>query len=149
MHFVMQTLQLVFLGGMVGGHCKTLKPCYKLPPPPSPLTPLFCYISLIDSLNMKHHFCWQLILIFLHLTSAWMFFFRTLANAFPTSYHMKTVCSGWVLKPSNKECLLNFVPSTSFLTQSHWLEKKDDESLCIRKEVLETSLIPKKTMVRR
>ena len=65
-------------------------------PPPSILlyiTSRFAY--------MKHLFYWQLILIFLYLTSksgvqtnyplAWMFFFRTLTTAFPTSYRMKTV----------------------------------------------------------
>ena len=67
-----------------------------LPPPPSILlyiTSRFAY--------MKHLFYWQLILIFLYLTSksgvqtnyplAWMFFFRTLTTAFPTSCRMKTV----------------------------------------------------------
>ena len=33
----------------------------------------------------------------------------------------------------------------SFLTQSDWLEKKADQSLCIRKEALGTRLIPTKT----
>ena len=33
----------------------TLQDRYKLPHPP--LTPLFCYRSLLDSLNMKHLFC--------------------------------------------------------------------------------------------
>ena len=35
-------------------------------------------------------FCWQLILIFLYLTSAWMFFFHSLATALRSSYHSKT-----------------------------------------------------------
>ena len=78
-------------------------------------------------------FCWQLIIIFVYLTPALMFFFRTLANAFPTSYHIKSVCSCWVLKPSNNVCLLNLVPSVSFLTQSDSLEKKADQLLYIRK----------------
>ena len=144
---------------MGGGHrfCwgwfrKNYRIGYGVLPCPSPLweplprpTPLFCYISLLDLLNMKHLFCWQLIL---YLTSAWMFFFCTLANAFPTSYHINTVCSSWVLKPSNNACLLNLVPSASFLTQTNWLEKKADQSLCIRKEALETRLIPTKTMLR-
>ena len=112
-----------------------------LPPPKH----IFCCISLLDSLNMKHLFCWQLIL---YLTSTWMFFFCTLANASPTSYHIKTVCFCWVLKPSNNVCLLNLVPSASFLTQSNWLDKKADQSLCIRKEALGTRLIPTKTMLR-
>ena len=102
---------------------------------------------------MKHFFCWQVILIFLYLTSAWMFFFHTLEcsffhTAFPTSYHIKISCSCWVWKPSNNECLLNLVPSASFLTQSNWLEKKVDQSLYVRKEALGTRLMPTKTMVR-
>ena len=78
-----------------------------------------------------------------------MFFFYTLANAFPTSYHIKTVCSCWVLKPCNNACLLNLADSASFLTQSDWLEKKVGQLLCIRKEALGGRLIPTKTMVRR
>ena len=127
------------------GGVGTLRHRYKLPPPH---TPLFCYISLLYSLNMNQLFCWQLILIFLYLTSAWMFFFHTLATASPTSYHIKTVCSCWVLKPSINACLLNLVPSASFLTQSDWLEKKADQLLCICKEALGTRLMPTKTMVR-
>ena len=61
-----------------------------------------------------------------------MFFFCTLADAFTTSYHIKIVCSCWVLKSSNNACLHNPVASASFLTQK--LEKKADQSLCIRKE---------------
>ena len=79
---------------------------------------------------------------------AWMFFFCTLATAFPTSYCMKTVCSCWVWKLSNDACPLNLVPSASFLTQSDWLEKKSDQSFCVRKEALGTQLMPTKTMVR-
>ena len=97
---------------------------------------------------MKHLFCWQLILIFLYLTSAWMFFFHTLATAFPTSFHIKNVCYCWVWKPSNNACLFNLVPSVSFLRQSHWLEKKTNQLLCIEKEALETRLTLTKTMVR-
>ena len=51
-------------------------------PPCKPPSPLFCYISLLD--YMKHLICWQLILIFLYLTSAWMFFFFLLHALFPT-----------------------------------------------------------------
>ena len=127
------------------GRC-TIRPWYQLS---LTATPLFCYISLLDSLNMKHLFCWQVILIFLYLTSAWKFFYHTLADGFPTSYHIKTVCSCWVLKSSNNTCLFNLVPSTSFLTQSNWLEKKSEQSLCIRKEAMGIRLIPTKTMVRR
>ena len=83
-------------GGGVGGWGGTVRPHYKLP------LPLFCYISLLDSLNMKHFFRWQFILIFLYLTSAWMFFFCTLANDFHTSYHIKSVCSFWASKPSKQ-----------------------------------------------
>ena len=79
---------------------------------------------------------------------AWMFFFRTLATAFPTSYRMKTVCSCWVWKLSNDACPLNLVPSASFLTQSDWLEMTADQSLCIKKKALGTKLMPTKTMVR-
>ena len=52
---------------------------------------------------------------------AQMFFFCTLASAFPTSYYMKTVCSCWIWKLSNDACSLSLVPSASFLTQSDWL----------------------------
>ena len=79
---------------------------------------------------------------------AWMFFFRTLATAFPTSYLMKSVCS-WVWKLSYDAFPRNLVTSASFLTQSDWLEKKADQSLCVRKEALGTRLMPMKTMVRR
>ena len=48
----------------------TVRPCYKLPA----LTPLFCYISLLDTLNMKHLFCWQLIPIFLYLNSGIIYY---------------------------------------------------------------------------
>ena len=79
---------------------------------------------------------------------AWMFFFCTLATAFPTSYCMKTVCSCWVWKLSNDACPLNLVPSASFLTQSDWLEKKADQSLCVGKEALGTRLMSTKTVVK-
>ena len=45
---------------------------------------------------------------------AWVSFFCTLATAFPTSYHMKTVCSCWVWKLSNDSCSLNHVPSALY-----------------------------------
>ena len=64
----------------------------------------------------------------------WLFFFCTLATAFPTSYHIKTICSFWVWKLSNDAFTLNLVPSASFLMQSYWLEKKTDQLLFIRKE---------------
>ena len=54
-----------------------VRPRCKLPPILLYITSRFAY--------MKHFFCWQFILIFLDFTSAWMFFFRTLATAFPTS----------------------------------------------------------------
>ena len=79
---------------------------------------------------------------------AWMFF-RTLATAFPTSYHMKTDFFCWVCKLSNDACPLYCVSSSaSFLMQSDWLEKKADQLLCVRKEALGTRLMPTKTMVR-
>ena len=79
---------------------------------------------------------------------AWMFFFCTLATAFPTSYCMKTVCSCWVWKLDNDACSLNLVPSASFLMQSDRLEKKVYQSLSVRKEALRTRLMLTKTMVR-
>ena len=79
---------------------------------------------------------------------SWMFFFHTLATVFPTSCHMKTVCSCWVWKLSNDACSLNLVPSVSFLTQRDWLEKKADQSIFVRKEALGTRLMPTKPMVR-
>ena len=78
-----------------------------------------------------------------------MFFFHTLATAFPTSYHIQIVCFFLVSKPSNNAFLLNLVPSASFLTQSDWLEKKANKSLYIRTEGVGTRLIPAKSMVRR
>ena len=78
-------MRTVQLGGLAGERCK--------PPPPPPIllyiTSRFAY--------MKPLFCWQLILIFLYLTLgvetnyplAWMFYFHTLATAFPSSYHLK------------------------------------------------------------
>ena len=111
-------LQLGDIGGG-GGYCKT-----SLSAPRCPYPSQFCYISLLDSLNLKYLICWQLILIFLYLTSAWMFFFHTLATAFPTNYLIKTACSCWVWKASNNACLLNLLPSASFVMQSDWLEKK-------------------------
>ena len=75
-----------------------------------------------------------------------MFFFRTLAAAFPTSYRNQTVCSDWVWKLNNNACPLNLIPSTSFLTQSDLLEKKADQLLCVRKEANEVD--SHNTMVR-
>ena len=80
---------------------------------------------------------------------AWMFFFRILSTAFPTSYCMKNVCPCWVWKLSNVACPLNLVSSASFLMQSDWLQKKADQSLCVRKEALGTRLMPTEIMVRR
>ena len=93
---------------------------------------------------MKHLFCWQLILIFLYLTSAWMFFFHTLATAFPTSWHIKTFCSCLVWKASNNSSLLNIVSSVSLLTQSDWMEKKANQSFCIRKKAWEQGWCPQR-----
>ena len=132
-HLAMPTLQL---GGLRGA----VRPCCE--------PPILLYITSKFA-HIKHLFCWQLILIFLYLTSAWMFFFLTLATAFPTSYQMKTVCSCWVWKLSNDACPLNLLPSASFLRQNDWLQKKVDQSLCVRKEALGTRLIPTKAMVRR
>ena len=109
--------------------------------------PIFLYITSRFA-YMEHLFYWQLVLIFLYLTSAWMFFYHALATAFTTSCHTKTVCCCWVWKLSNDACPLNLIPSASFLTQSDWLEKKNNQSFCIRKETLGTRLMPTKTMVR-
>ena len=69
-HLAMPTLQL---GGLRGA----VRPCCE--------PPILLYITSKFA-HIKHLFCWQLILIFLYLTSAWMFFFLTLATAFPTFY---------------------------------------------------------------
>ena len=120
------------------------------PPPLSITTPLFCYISLPRFTYMKQFFCWQLILIFLYLTSAYFSLNVLLLHSsycFPYFYRMKTVYSCWVWKLSNDACPLNLVPSGSFLTQSDWLDKKADQLLCIRKEALGTRFTPTKIMV--
>ena len=80
-------------GGTVNPHSKT----------PS----LFCYISLLDRLM------WNTFLLTTHSNFSvinfklgvqtyyplsWMFFFHTLATAFPTFCHMKSVCSCRVWK---------------------------------------------------
>ena len=127
--------------GGAGAGRRAVRPHYSSSPPP---LPLFCYISLLDLLNMKHLFCWQLILILLYLTSAWMFFFHTLATAFPTSWHIKTFCSCLVWKASNNSSLLNIVSSASLLTQSDWMEKKANQSFCIRKKAWEEGWCPQR-----
>ena len=104
----------------------------------------FGYISVLDSLNMKYLFCSQLILIFPYLTSAWMLFFRTVANAFPTSYHIKSVCSCWVLKPSNNTCLLNLVPSASFLIESDSWRRKLINCSALEKKPWEQGWYPQR-----
>ena len=71
--------------------------------------PLFSYTSLLDSLLTTHsNFS---VLNFklgrqANFPFAWMFFFRTLAAAFPTSYLMKAVCSCWVWKLRSNACPL-------------------------------------------
>ena len=59
--------------------CNTLLQAPTATPPPILLyiTSRFGYI--------KHLFCWQFIIMSLHLTSSWILFLRTLAAAFPTS----------------------------------------------------------------
>ena len=116
-----------------------------LDPAVSPTT-LLCITSRFA--YMKHLFCWQLLLVFLYLTSTWMFFFHALATALPTSYRKKTVCFCWVWKLSNDGCPFNLIPSASFLTHSDWLEQKADQLLCLRKEALGMRVTPTKTMVR-
>ena len=111
------------------------------------LLPILLYVTSRFA-YMEHLFCWQLLLIFLYLTSDWMFFFHALATVFTTSCHGKNVCCRWVWKFSNDACPLNLIRSASFLTQSDWLEKKANQSLCIRKETLGTRLMPTKIMVR-
>ena len=95
----------------------------------SPTHPLFCYISLLDSLiwntffvvlfRMSSHSIFMYIKLGVQTNypSAWMFLFRTLATTFPTFYRMKTACSFWVWKLSNDACPLNLVPTASFLTR--------------------------------
>ena len=138
---------VIFEGG------RAMSPSCKSTLPSQPIPPSILLCITFRSAYMKHLFCWQLILILLYLTThanssvpnfklgmqtnyplVWMFFFTTLATAFPTSYHINAVCSCWVWKFSNDSCPLNLVPSVSFLTQGDWLEKKADQLLCIRKE---------------
>ena len=79
-----------------GGCCKPL--LYALP--------LFCYISILDLLiwntffvnlfRMSSHLLNLKLAVQTNYPLAWMFFFCTLATAFPSSYRMKTVCSSWV-----------------------------------------------------
>ena len=75
-------------------------------PPPAPL---FSYTSLLDSLLTTHSNFSVLNFKLGRQTNfpfAWMFFFRTLAAAFPTSYLMKAVCSCWVWKLRSNACPL-------------------------------------------
>ena len=99
-------------GGAVSPRCKP--------------TPQFCYILLIDLLIWDTFFV-NLFRMNSHLLnlqlggqtncpSTWIFFFCTLATAFPTSYHMKTVFSFWVWKLSNDACSSNLIAIASFLT---------------------------------
>ena len=94
--------------------------------PPWTPTPLFCYILLLDLLIWDTFFV-NLFRMNSHLLnlqlggqtncpSTWIFFFCTLATAFPTSYHMKTVFSFWVWKLSNDACSSNLIAIASFLT---------------------------------
>ena len=115
-------------GGFGGG---AVRPCCK---PPSPRYAIYHFLIRLYETPFL-----LTILIFLYLTAAWMFFFRTLATAFPTSN---------VWKLSKNACSLNLVPSASFLTQSNWLKKKADQLLCIKKEALRTRLMPTTTMAR-
>ena len=133
----MRTLKL-------GGLGRSVSPPSPAPPPP----PILAYITSRYA-YMKLLFCWQLIPIFLYKLGvqanyplAWIFFFRTLATAFPTSYCMKNICFCWVWKSSNDVCPLNQIRSASFLTGSDWLKKKTDQLLCVRKEALRTRLKP-------
>ena len=125
-----------FLVGLMEGG--VVRPCCK---PPHPPTPILLYITSRFA-YMKHLFCWKFILIFLYLTSAWMFLFCTLATGFPISTVWKLVFSCWVWKLSKDACPLNFILSASFLVQSDWLEKKVYQSLFVRKEALGTKLMP-------
>ena len=99
-------------GGAVSPRCKP--------------SPLFCYILLLDLLIWDTFFV-NLFRMNSHLLnlqlggqtncpSTWIFFFCTLATAFPTSYHMKTVFSFWVWKLSNDACSSNLIAIASFLT---------------------------------
>ena len=102
-----------------GGGGGAVRPCCK---------PLFCYISLLHSLIQNTFFVdnYSNFSVFnfklevqTNYPLAWMFFFCTLATAFPTSYRMKT-CSCWVWKLSYDACPLSLVTNASFLTQSDW-----------------------------
>ena len=80
---------------------------------------------------------------------SWMFFFHTLATVFPTSCHMKTVCSCWVWKlrcMPTEPC--SPVPTASFQMLNNWLEKIADQSLWVRKEALGLMLMSIMTMIR-
>ena len=99
-------------GGAVSPRCKP--------------SPLFCYILLLDLLIWDTFFV-NLFRMNSHLLNlqlggqtnyplTWIFFFCTLATAFPTSYHMKTVFSFWVWKLSNDACSSNLIAIASFLT---------------------------------
>ena len=116
---------------------------------------LFCYISHLDRLM------WNTFLLTTHSNFSvinfklgvqtyyplsWMFFFHTLATAFPTPCH---ICSCWVWKLKcmpTESC--SPVPSASFRMQNNWLEKKADQSLRVRKEALGLMLMSTMTMIR-
>ena len=72
-----------------------------------------------------------------------------------TSYdcHLWYTCVKWWYLKVFLSFFQNFpvLPSSQclFSNQSEWLEKRADQSLCVKKEALRTTLIPTKTMVRR
>ena len=109
--------------------------------------PRFCYISLLDSLTWNTFFL-TIYSNFFILNFSLNVLLPYSSYCFPYFYLMKTVCSCWSWKLSNNACSLNLLPSGSFLTQSNWLEKKVDQSLCVRKEALGTRLMSTKIMVR-
>ena len=118
----MRTLDL---GGWGGGGCCT---------PAVIPSPLFRYISLLDSLVWNTYF-WQLNLIFLHFKLgvqthyplAWMFFFRTQTTVFPTSYRLKTL---FLLSLKTQQwCMPTQPHSQSFFSNAE--ERKSDQSLHI------------------
>ena len=106
-HLVMQILQLGSLGDVL-----------------EVLLPLFCYIYILLTTRSTFSVLNFKLRMQTNYPLDWMFLFHILASAFPTSYHIKTVCSCWVWKLSYDTCLLNVVLSASFLLQSDWLEKK-------------------------
>ena len=127
--------------------------------PSSKTSSLFCYISLLHRLVIWNNFFLTThskfsvlnfkLKVQTYYPLSWMFFFHTVATVFPTSSHMKTVCSCrvWKLRcMSTEPC--SPVLTASFGMQNNWLEKKADQSLCVRKEALGLMLMSIMPMIR-